>query len=227
MFNSDILSHLFDEIIPVLDKYAVSHQDFEIEGIPYKDMKMEMKDLMLGINMGAERIKTLVANLKQFIRADAGALNQQVNINSVIKSSIIILGNLIKKATDRFEEDLDSSIPLISGNEQQIEQVIINLLSNACQALTKKKQRIMIKTGWKSESETVSITVTDEGKGIPHENLKKVMDPFFTTRRDEGGTGLGLSVTFSIIEAHHGNLRFESEAGLGTTVIVTLPMLKK
>jgi len=111
----------------------------------------------------------------------------------------------------------------VRGNYQRLEQVIVNLLQNSAQAIEDPNQSITVMTESSAEQHTVTIRVSDTGKGIPAELLSRLTDPFFTTRRGEGGTGLGLSVSSSILEEHGGALEFDSEPGRGTTVTVTLP----
>ena len=107
---------------------------------------------------------------------------------------------------------------------QQLEQVIINLITNSCHALPNKEKGIIISTSYDMDSKNIIINIQDEGIGIPSESLKHILDPFFTTKRDYGGTGLGLSVSYNIIKDHGGELSFTSELGKGTTATIRLPV---
>jgi polar amino acid transport system substrate-binding protein len=131
---------------------------------------------------------------------------------------------MLKKATDRLTLELSPRIPAIHGNAQRLEQIVVNLVQNACQALTERSQEISISTDYDEERQRVVLEVRDQGEGILPENLAKICDPFFTTKREEGGTGLGLSVTSTIIKDHHGELEFHSDRGSGTTVRVFFPV---
>jgi signal transduction histidine kinase len=113
----------------------------------------------------------------------------------------------------------------VRGNFQKLEQVTINLIQNACQALTDQRQAIRVSTHHDAASNCIVITVWDEGAGIAPENLSQVQDPFFTTRHESGGTGLGLSISSRIVEEHGGTMNFESEVGMGTRVRVSLPVM--
>ena len=99
----------------------------------------------------------------------------------------------------------------------------MNLILNACQALKNSDDGIYIYTGYDRHRGDVVLEIRDEGEGIAPENLVRLTDPFFTTKRDRGGTGLGLSVSEGIIKEHHGALEFASTPGQGTTVTVRLP----
>jgi polar amino acid transport system substrate-binding protein len=150
-------------------------------------------------------------------------MNQMVRINAVVDAATLILGSLIKKSTDRFSFESGSGIPPVKGAFQKIEQVVINLISNACQALTDRNQAVTVTTAFTRERGRVIVTVKDEGAGISPENLKHIMNPFFTTKRDSGGTGLGLAITYNIVKEHGGELTIESVPGKGTIATVSLP----
>ena len=102
---------------------------------------------------------------------------------------------------------------------------MINLIQNACQALTDPNKAVTVSTTWIAKTNSVIITVNDEGAGIPTELLSKVKDPFFTTKRTAGGTGLGLTVSNTIVEELGGRLDFQSQPGEGTSAVITLPAI--
>ena len=152
-------------------------------------------------------------------------MNEPVDLNSVVAMAVAITGNLIKQSTNNFKVEYAPNIPVTKGNAQQLEQVIINLLTNACQSLTNKTDEIKIKTYSSRESNEVGVVVKDSGSGIKEEDLKFIMDPFFTTKRDRGGTGLGLSVSYNIVKSHGGTLVLTSEPNKGTKAKVALPIV--
>jgi len=129
----------------------------------------------------------------------------------------------LKKATDCFEVEYSAELPLLQGHVQRLEQVVVNLLMNACQSLPERHRCIVVKTGRLPGSPSIYLEVKDEGRGITAKDLPHVTDPFFTTRRDSGGTGLGLSISARIIKEHGGRLDVVSTPGQGTTVRVILP----
>ncbi|HEB11697.1 MAG TPA: GHKL domain-containing protein [Spirochaetales bacterium] len=133
----------------------------------------------------------------------------------------------MKKATKRFAVEIEENLPTIKGNFQRLEQVIINLIENACQALRDNEQGILISTSFDADHDCVEVKVRDEGAGITPENLARIKDPFFTTKRDAGGTGLGLSISATIIADHQGSLTITSERGKGTTVTICLPVIPR
>ena len=223
MLNGHLLREAWESIVPVLKRYYDENGDFSMGGLPYSEMRDEIPQLFSGIKEGSERIQRIVQDLKDFARQDGANMGQSVNINEAIKSSIRLIGNLIKKATNNFRIKYGRNLPLIRGNKQKLEQVMINLIQNACQALPDKEKGIFVTSFLDKERGGVVVEVQDEGEGIPEKMLPRIMDPFFTTKRSEGGTGLGLSVSSNIIKRHGGKIELESEWGKGTTFRFFIP----
>src|SRR6185369_5955524 len=109
----------------------------------------------------------------------------------------------------------------------RVEQVVVNLLLNACQALPDQDRRISLDTFPDPDADAVVLRLSDEGTGIAPEHIPHLTDPFFTTKRETGGTGLGLSVWASIVKEHDCSLEFKSDPGRGTTVVLTLPCARR
>jgi PAS domain S-box-containing protein len=227
LLNAKIFSRVWDDVMPILGEYYKNHGDFALAGMLYTQAHEKIGQLISGMSQGSQRIQRIVQGLKDFARQDTGDMDQSVDINSVVEAAVLIVGNLIRKSTNQFSCEYGTSIPKICGNIQQLEQVVINLITNACQALQDMEKCLFISTSHDENSGNVIIEVRDEGIGISQENLKHVMDPFFTTNRSSGGTGLGLSISYNIVKAHGGDLSFTSEPGKGTTVVLTLPALSE
>jgi len=223
MLNAPILREAWESALPVLDEYYKENGDFLMGGMMYSEMREQMPKLLSGVSQGAERIKQIVANLKSYVRGDGGDLSPAVDVNSVIRSSLSLISNVIKNATDHFTVKYEADLPPVRGSFQRLEQVIINLIQNACQALPNRKKGLFVTTDRAGDGAGVVITIHDEGSGIRPEDLPRIREPLFTTRQDAGGIGLGLSISSKIIEEHRGRLEFASEPGKGTTVTVTLP----
>jgi polar amino acid transport system substrate-binding protein len=138
-----------------------------------------------------------------------------------------LLANPIRKATHHFSTSYQEELPRVRGNLRRLEQVAINLILNACQSLSGTERAIRVETSLDEEENRVVLTVADEGEGIPESVLARITDPFFTTRREAGGTGLGLAVAARIAEEHAGRLSFESEQGRGTVARLSLPIAEE
>ncbi len=224
MLNIPVLHELWDNVEPIIEEHCEKKGDFFVGQMNYSELKESIPILFSGIKEGAVRIKNIVKELKDFARQDTSDLNQAVDINLVVKSAIILTSNLIKKSTRNFSAHYGENLPTITGNFQRLEQVVINLVQNSCQALGDDTKSVVVSTGYDKESGGIVIKVKDEGTGMNPEIQKKITDPFFTTKRDIGGTGLGLSVSSKIIDNHGGSLYFKSKAGKGTEAIVILPL---
>ena len=134
-----------------------------------------------------------------------------------------MLAHLIQRHTDRFRVELADNLPFLQGDAQHAEQVVVNLVVNALEALPDRTRGVTVKTSWARAQRRVLLEVIDEGVGIPSEHRARLCDPFFTTKQASGGTGLGLAITSSLIHTHGGKLDFMSEPGKGTRVVVSLP----
>ena len=227
MLNAPIVIDAWKSIQPIIENYYHENGDFVMGGLNYSEMRVELPGLLSGIVEGSRRIKRIVQDLKAYARHDNAGTTQNVDIKNVIEGSVRLLNNLIRKSTEHFSVEVDENLPLILGNAQKVEQVVINLIQNACQGLTKKEQRVSVKSWYHKEKNGVVIEVTDEGVGIPEETMPHIMDPFFTTKRGYGGTGLGLSVCSTIVKTHQGTIDVVSREGKGSVFRVFLPVHAK
>ena len=223
MLNIPIIWEAWKSIRSILEKYYQENGDFNMGGLPYTEMRDEIPGLFSGIEEGAKRIKYIVQGLKNYSCPDIDARKQTLNINKVIDSVIALLKSMIIKSTINFSTKYTKDLPTLTGNFQKLEQVLTNLIVNACQSLTDKKEGIFVRTYFDKESGSVVIEVRDEGRGISDKALPHIMDPFYTTRRSHGGTGLGLFVSSNIIKKHDGKIEVKSQKGKGSTFKIILP----
>ncbi len=224
LLNAEILANAWQSVTPILQERYEAGGDFPVAGIPYSRAHERIGRLITGLREGAERIEKIVAGLKTFTRLDSGEMTERIDLGAVLDSSLLIAGNLIRKSTSRFTVASAPDLPPVRGNFQRLEQVVLNLLTNACQALPSRDRGITVTTAADPEAGMVTLTVEDEGVGIAPEDMGHIFDPFFTTKRDSGGTGLGLSISYSIAQEHGGVLEIASEPGKGTRATVRLPV---
>lgn len=222
MINAEILERIWGGLVPVIQSYRRDHGDFSVAGLDCDGLKEEMPKLLSGLFEGSERIRRIVQELREFAQARPPDQLEPVDINAVLKSAVVLLGSLLRRSTNRFTVLYGDGLPLLMGNFQRIEQVLLNLIQNACQALPDADKGIRVSTG--CDGNAIIVEVEDEGIGIDAANLPYIADPFFTTRRESGGTGLGLSISSMIVNEHGGTLRFRSVKGSGTTATVVLPL---
>ncbi len=174
------------------------------------------KDKLMVINDEANRAANIVNGLLDFARQSELKLSH-IDINKEIGK---VLGILKPRLKDIKVNTALAPLPLILADSGQIQQVIMNLLKNSIQSITENGE-IIVKTSAKQGYAEMSIS--DNGCGIPKENLDKIFDPFFTTKEQGKGTGLGLSISYGIIKRHNGSIEVKSEAGKGTTFTIKLP----
>jgi C4-dicarboxylate-specific signal transduction histidine kinase len=224
MSNAYLVSEIWASVGSILEAYHRENGDFLVGGMSYVEMRETIPKFLQGITDGAKRIDRIVGDLKRFSRKEAFEPTAEIDLNRVVESAISLSKSFIYRGTRNFQMALADDLPPIAGSFQRLEQVVVNLLQNACQALCDKEQGIFLRTSYKRDARQLIITVRDEGDGIPARSLKRVKDPFFTTKSKAGGTGLGLSISTKIVEDHCGTLNIESEPGVGTTVRVMLPV---
>jgi signal transduction histidine kinase len=218
-------SNSSENITPLCEDIEGLKKRFKIEFI-LKDLQKVITDSL----EGTERIKKIVADLKSFSRVDQAEF-KYANINEGLESTLNVVWNELKyKCT--VEKDF-GELPQLYCNLGQLNQVFMNLLVNAAQAI-KEKGTIIIAThcvnggkcSGRSEKEGnyIEIKICDTGCGIPEDKLDRIFDPFFTTKPVGKGTGLGLSIAYDIIKKHQGEITVESEVGKGTTFTIQLPI---
>ncbi len=226
LLNAKFLSRGWREVKPILDEYAARNGDVIIAGLPYSQTYDKITQLFSGLIDGSKRIQKIVQSLKDFARDDRGGLKKPLDINEVVEAALTIIQPMIKKSTDNFHAQFGRALPHIRGNLQQLEQVVINLITNSCQALPQKGARLDLETVYEAATNSVIVRVNDEGAGIAEPDLKHIFDPFFTTKRGAGGTGLGLSISYRIVKEHGGELALESQPGKGTRATIRLPAMR-
>ena len=219
--NAGLLEDIWQDCIPILDEYYNENGDFLVYGGKYSEMRNRIPEYLQGMTEGARRIGKIVDDLKTLSKNDSNRSWSSININDILESSVNLCANMIKKTTDNFEMFLAEGIPAVYGSSQQLEQVFINLIQNSLQALSDRAEKMSITTSF-DKSGKVAIVIADEGCGIKQEDLNRVFDPFYTTKRESGGTGIGLSISKNIIDEHKGSMKYDSEAGKGTTVTILL-----
>ncbi len=226
LLNIQLFSKIWKDVAPILDEYLKENGDFGVAGMSYGSSKEKITQSLEGILKGSERIQTITRALTDYARSDSGNLNESVDVNKVVQMAIVITNNLITKSTRNFSVEYGQNLPPIKGNAQQLEQVVINLINNACQSLDNASAAVKVSTRFSTSNQAVRVKVEDQGIGIDKGDLKYIMDPFFTTKRNMGGTGLGLSVSYNIVKSHGGTLTLSSEPGKGTVARVYLPVVQ-
>jgi signal transduction histidine kinase len=223
LLNIQTLEKFWQRAAPVLDRYHASEGNLSVGNMDYAEFATRMPELIRHTLEGVARVGRIVGDLKDFSGQRPSGLQDMVDINSAVKKSTTLVATMIKKASSEFQVHYAEHLPTFRGNAQRIEQVIINLLVNACQAMEGKRNPLRVATGYDAPSRSVTVAVEDGGCGMEPEMIARITDPFFTTRRDSGGTGLGLSISDTIIREHGGRLEFRSTPGAGTVATIRIP----
>ena len=223
--NVKIIRQAMEDILPLTDAYYEGHADLRIARLDYDFFRRHIITLIDDMANGSERIKSIVEGLKRFARRAEGLLLDKVDLNAIIREGVRLVHNQIHKTAD-VALRLAEHLPEFKGNVQKIEQVFINLIINAGQAVPEDR-RGLIEIITKYDDADVIAQVRDNGSGMSEGTIKQVFDPFFTTKRARGGTGLGLAIVYRIVEEHGGTISVSSRIGEGTTFTIAIPHRKK
>jgi signal transduction histidine kinase len=188
--------------------------------IDYHNIFADLDSILSDCYTGAERIRDVVQNLRLFSSLDEATV-KRMDLNEGIESTIRLLSGYYKSGRINLVRDY-GEVPQVDCYAAQLNQVWMNLLVNAAQAIGDAAGEVRIATS--CEERTVMVSVSDTGPGISPEELTRIFDPFFTTKPIGEGTGLGLSISHGIVQRHGGKIEVASTAGKGTTFTVSLPV---
>ncbi len=221
--NMAVVSEALGEVLPVLDERSAAQPGLRIARLEYPFFRKQLPVLLRDMSDGAARIGAIVRDLKTFARRDEGRLDESVDLNEAVRASLRLLHGPLKRL--RLEEDLAPGLPRLQGNLTQLEQVVVNVVENATQALDGRADgELRVRTRLEPDGNSLRLSIEDNGPGIAPEVRDRIFDPFFTTRQRTGGTGLGLAITYGIVEQHHGRIEVDTEVGAGTAFHFLLPL---
>jgi two-component system NtrC family sensor kinase len=182
----------------------------------------EFRTSIAKIEEHVERARKVVHNMLGYARRMEPRL-EDVDVNQTINQTIDILENFARANTIDIQTDLMDSVPIIAGDQAQLQQVILNLISNAIDAIG-KEGTVSVKS--RADDSVIRVAIADTGPGIPENMQKKIFDPFFTTKSSGKGTGLGLWISYNIIEKLGGSLSLRSQVGQGAEFTITMPIVR-
>jgi predicted ATPase/signal transduction histidine kinase/tRNA A-37 threonylcarbamoyl transferase component Bud32 len=225
-----------EDLLDLLNLYQTEYPDqtsaiqAKVEEIDLEFIQADVANMVQSMRSGSDRIREIVLSLRNFSRLDEAVI-KAVDLHSGIESTLLILQKRFRDAERKFPLEVLKTygeLPEITCNASEINQVILSLLNNALDALqamnpAPQPGQIQICTQ-RVGLERVSITISDNGVGIPVDVQSRIFDPFFTTKPVGSGTGLGLSVSYAIVKKHGGSLTCDSELGRGTTLVIELPI---
>jgi PAS domain S-box-containing protein len=223
LMNARVVAEAWDNVVEIVDMYAPDSGTLSLAGLPYTEMRDTIRTLVRDMHDGALRIERIIDDLKGFARPRVQGMPTAVQLHEAVQRALRLLAHVIKRRTDHLHLNLAQDVPPLWGDAQHVEQVVVNLLTNALEALPDRQYGVTVTTSFDADERRVILEVQDEGVGIPPEYLARLCDPFFTTKQESGGTGLGLAITSSLVRLHGGRLAFASEPGKGTCVRVDFP----
>lgn len=228
------------DLLALIDLYQTHYpnpvEEIEelIEDIDLEFISEDLKNLLNSMQVGAERIRNIILSLRNFSRLDE-ADKKPVNLHDGLDSTLLILQNRFKESGNEKEIKIIKeygNLPLVNCYASQLNQVFMNLLTNACDAMQDQRSveasdrhpSITVSTQV-SDRQSVEISIADNGPGMTEETIQKIFNPFYTTKPVGSGTGLGLSISYQIVvEKHSGQLRCVSQPGEGAKFIVEIPL---
>ena len=221
--NFEVLEKLFQRLRETGDEKTRLELQRALDEVEWSDFRKDMDDMVRSSLEGSVRVKDIVLGLRNFSRLDKGEISR-ADLNSALKDTVKLLGGQLKNRVD-VVWDLCARADVVC-NVSQMNQVFMNLIANAIQAIEGKGQ-ITIRTRFVNERNSVEVRIRDSGQGISADQLPKIFDPFYTTKKVGEGTGLGLSIVYGIMQKHGGNIRVVSEAipsaNHGTEFILEVP----
>jgi len=227
MYNISLFQKVWHDCLPVLNQYGGKEPGRKYGGLTYDFLEENSDRLLSDMDMAANRVAKIVSDLKNFARQSNVVDKSSMQINTAVENALRLAQTSIRKSGVELEIDLASDLPLLKGNLQNIEQIILNLVINAVQAIDHDQGVVRIATGFQNKDRQIFVSITDNGCGVAPDISDKLFDPFVTDKQAEGGTGLGLSVTYSLVNAHDGEIVFQSHKGEGTTFTVFFPTVSK
>jgi len=220
---ASVAHEINNPIAGVLNLSMLIERILKADGIP-PDRVEEVRQYLQQISGETTRVGRIVGDLLAFSRRSSPQ-RAPADLNGIIRRTVSLVEHKLELANVELHLHLDENLPLIKCDNSQIQQVIINLVMNASEATHNRTQgEVTVRTSVNSGLAIVRLEVQDNGDGIPAEYLSKIYDPFFTTKGEGKGVGLGLAVVYGIVESHGGDIEVDTKIGEGTTFRVELPL---
>ena len=227
MYNLPLIQKIWSDFLPVLIEQKKAFPDQKFGGFTYEFLEDNLPQLVADMDMAANRVAKIVSDLKNFSKQSNVAEKSALRVNTAVKNALRLAQTTLRKSRVHIELELGENLPSMQGNLQSLEQIILNIVINAVQAIDHDRGLIRIRSGFQIKDGRILIGISDNGRGISPAVADKLFLPFVTDKQAEGGTGLGLSVTYGLVQAHGGDITFESHKGKGTTFTISLPTARK
>jgi two-component system NtrC family sensor kinase len=221
--SASVAHEINNPLSGVLNLAMLMQRMIKEDGVPPQRLE-EFRKYLSQVIHETSRVGRIVQDLLAFSRRSKPHQHSHTNFNGIVTSTVNLIGHKLKLMGVSMELHLDDSVPLITCDASQMQQVLINLVMNGAEAAHGKEDGcVTVRTSTPQSNDAVVLEVHDTGDGIPAENIPKLYTPFFTTKGEGKGVGLGLAVVYGIVNAHGGDIEVQSKVGEGTVFRVTLP----
>jgi signal transduction histidine kinase len=223
--NLPVISEVWRELSPIVRRLMNEAEGFSIRGWTAEELVRELPELIADTYNAGLQIKKIVEDLKDYARDTSSSPPEPVDLSAVAAYASRLLAPLVGRSTKQFVLDAPSGLPPVRANFQKLTQVAVSILENALQSLPGPDAGVRLICRYEPDRARLVLECKDQGSGIHPALLEKVFEPFYTTKRETGGTGLGLSVALGIVRDAGGEIEIDSRQGWGTTVRVILPAI--
>lgn len=218
------LDRSWRDALPILEQATKEEGDFTLGGLPFGVARKEILGASESILNNAGKVERVICDLRAYNVGEKSKLLPGVSVNNVVSEALTIIRAHGRQGEVTILSELFPDLPTITGNKYQLEQVVVNLLMNAMQATAGVGGAVKVRTEYGGSEDEIRITVTDQGVGIPAEARKHLFEAFYSTRIENGGSGLGLYISKFIVTEHKGRLTLESDHSAGTVATIYLPV---
>ena len=221
--SASVAHEINNPVSGVLNLSMLLQRMLKDDGIPPQRIE-EFRKYLSQVVSETARVGRIVSDLLAFSRRSKPQ-RAPADLNKIVKMTLSLVQHKMKLSNVDVEQNLCDDLPMVACDASQVQQVVLNLLLNAAEA-TQSKQERRVTVSTEAGKDEIRLLVADNGEGIQPENLLKIFDPFFTTKSEGKGVGLGLAVSYGIVQAHGGDIEVKSQAGEGATFIVSLPLVQ-
>lgn len=222
MFNVPLLSEVWRDLVPFLKEKAQDDPEARFGGMPAGLLADKLGQVLTDTESAVGRAAKIVGHLKDFARPAPVPQIEETSLNLAVEKALSLTAATLRKARVRVETSLDPQPPCLLADPTSLEEILINLIMNAAEAMDHHQGRIEVRTS--QEGGRIRLEVADNGRGVPEDIADRLFEPFVTQRPDRSGTGLGLSVTRDLVQEFGGTISYQSQPGQGTVFTVLFPL---
>ena len=228
LLNLPLFKKMWIDLLPIIEGHTPSESTHtKFGGLTLDFIKQNALRLITDMEMAANRVARIVKGLKAFSRKNNPAEKSDIQVNVAVENAARLASSTFSKSKAELQITLCPDLPLLRANLQHLEQIVLNLIINAHESIRHDKGWVRVETKWQEKEQAIQILVSDNGRGISPLVADRIFDPFVTDRQAEGGTGLGLSVTYNLVKAHNGDIAFRSIPDEGSEFVVSFPVSRR